>query len=163
MGEKTEGKPGRSKFGDSGAIPKQSGSVSGIGIAECAEFFVVAREKRRTGVDAAADVDEMAIDIEAKLGHGVGFVDVGAREQLVPAIAEDFLRGGEELAVLLLDSGDVEEAEKNALGADADAVIEISGDALADKNGGNFSAVDAREDGRDGFNGRRCPTVPRLE
>ena len=99
--------------------------------------------------------DEAAIDAEAEFGHGLGFVDVGAREKFGAQVAKDFLRGGEDAAIVLAASGDIEQAEQNALGADANGVVEISGNALADEDGGDVGAFDFGKYGRDGLD-RGC-------
>jgi len=157
--KESQWKSGGSKFGDSSVIAEKGGSVPAIGVAEGAELFVIAADEGRAGVDALADVDQSAIEAEAEVGHGFGFVDIGAREGLCPNAAEDLLRGDEDAAVVLAASGDVEQADENALGAGADGVVKIAGNAFADKDGSDVSALDLGEHSWHGFNSYdRCGT-----
>ena len=79
----------------------------------------------------------------------------GRREKFSSEGAKDFLRGGEDAAVVLAEAGDIEQAKQNPLGADADGVVEISGHAFADEDGSDVGAFDLREYGGDGLDGRR--------
>jgi len=123
--------------------------VSGVGIAERAKFLVVAGDKGGTGVNAAADVDELAVDVKTKFRHRVGFVDVGRRKQLGTQRAKDFLRSNEEIAVFIAPPGDVKQADEYTFRADADGVIEISGLPLAHENRSDVGAIDFGENGWD--------------
>jgi hypothetical protein len=126
--------------------------VSRIGVAKCAELLVVAGHEGGTGANSAGGLNDGAIDAETELRHGIGFVDIRASEELCSEIAEDFLGGIENAAVILAASGDVEHTDENALGAHANRVIEVSGHTVANENGGDVSALNLRECGRDGLN-----------
>jgi hypothetical protein len=133
--------------------------MSGIGEAECAEFFVITGEESGTRVDPTADIDEAAIDVEAELGHGVGFVDVRRSEELGSEGSEGFLRGDEKAAVVFAAPGDIQQADENAFGADADRVVEIACYAFADEQGTKLSAGDRWKDGGDGLDRERFGRV----
>jgi hypothetical protein len=100
-------------------------------------------------VYAAGVFDEAAIDAKVEFGHGLGFVNVRAGEQFGSEGAEDFLRGREKTAVLVAAAGNVEQAEEDALGADANGIVEISGNALAYEDGCNVRALDLGKGGWD--------------
>ncbi len=53
VGKQSQRKTGRTEFGDPAAVAEKSGRVSGIGVAERAEFLVVAGDEGRAGADAA--------------------------------------------------------------------------------------------------------------
>ena len=61
---------------------------------------------------------------------------------------------GQDAAVILAAPGHVEQAKQNALRADADGVVEISGNAFSHKDGCDVSALDLGKYGRDGLDGR---------
>src|SRR5580700_10590768 len=94
VGEESQRQAGRAQFSDPATIAEKSGSVAGIGVAECAELFVVAGDESRAGTDAAGDFKEAAIEAQTEFRHGLGFVDVRAGEKLGSAGAKDFLRYG---------------------------------------------------------------------
>ena len=66
----------------------------------------------------------------------------GGRNSSAPEVRKISCAAIEDVAVVLAASGDVEQADQNALGTDADGVVEISGDALASEDGGDVGAVD---------------------
>ncbi len=106
-------------------------------------------------MNAATDVNKTAIETQAEFGHGIGFVDICGREEFRAQSAEDFLRSHEEVAVVFATSGHVEQTNQDALGADSDGVVEISGDPFAYKHSSNVGAIDFREDRWDRFYWRR--------
>ena len=63
------------------------------------------------------------------------------------------MSGGEDAAVILAASGNVEQAKQNALGADAEGVVEISGNAFAHEDGRDVGPLDLGEDGGHGLGG----------
>jgi hypothetical protein len=116
--------------------------MSGVGVTERTELLVVAADEGGTGANAAGGLNDRAIDAKAEFGHGFGFVDVGAREEFNAKLAEDFLSCGEDASVIFAAPGNIEQTKQNPLGARADGVIEVSGDAPAHKDGGNVSPLD---------------------
>lgn len=155
VGKKSERKAGRGEFGETGAVAKERGRVSSVGVTEGAKLFVIAGDESRAGAWAAADVEESAIDAKTKFGHSVGFVDIGRGKEFGADGAEDLLGSGEDVTVFVAASGDIEEADENAFRAGANGIIEISGNALADERGGKVRTIDLREDGGDGLDGSR--------
>jgi hypothetical protein len=125
--------------------------VSGIGVAERSELLVVTGNEGRARVDAAAHINQSTIDPKAQFGHGIGFVDVTRRKQLLPDSAEDFLGSDQEVTVVLAAAGNIEQPDQNAIRADANRVIEISGNPFSDKHGSDVSTCDRREDGWNRF------------
>ena len=105
--EQAEGEARRGELSDTRRVVHETWCMSGIGVAECPEFFVITGDESGTGVDTTADIDESAIDVEAELGHGVGFVDVRRSKELGSEGSEDFLRGNEKAAVVFAASGDI--------------------------------------------------------
>src|SRR5277367_6936718 len=103
--------------------------MSGIGIAERAKLLVVAGDKRRAGAHPAAGFDDAAIDAVVKLGHGIGFVEVGARKEFCSSGAEDFLGRAQDAAIVSAPASNIEQPKQNPLRAYADRIIEVSGDA----------------------------------
>ena len=94
-----------------------------------------------------------AIDAKTEFCHSVGFIDVGAGEKLDSSTAKDLLRGCEDAAVVVAAAGHVEQTKQHALGADAQGIVEISGNALAHEGGGDVGALDLGKYGRDGLGG----------
>ena len=154
VGKESEGQASGGEFGDSFGIAEKAGRMSGVGVAEGSELLVVAGDEGGARANAAGSLDNRAIDAKAKFSHGLGFVDVGAREELSTKVAEDLLSCGQDAAVILAAPGHVEQAKQNALGADADGVVEISGNAFSHKDGCDVSALDLGKHGRDGLDGR---------
>ena len=128
---------------------QKGGGVSGIGVAESTVFFVIAGNEGGTGVNAAADIDEAAVDVKAEFGHGVGLVDIERSEEFGPEGAKHILGGNQEAAVVFTASADIQQADEHAFGADADRIVEISADALANEQSGDVGAGDSGKDGRD--------------
>jgi hypothetical protein len=149
MGKQAEREAGGGKLRDTGAVVEKRGGMSGIGIAEGAKFLVVAGDESGTGVNAAADVDKLAVDVKTKFSHRVGFVDVGRRKQLGTQSAKDFLRGNKEIAVFIAPPGNVQQAYEHTFWADADGIIEISGQPLAYENRSDVSSIEFGEHGWD--------------
>ena len=162
VGEQTEGEPGGIEFLDASAVAEEPGNVTGVGVAEGAEYLVIAGDEGGAGTNSAGGIDQATIEEVVEFRHGIGFVDVGTGEELASGVAEDLLSSDEEMAVVLTASSDVEEADENALRADADGVVEITGDAFAGKDGGDVGSLDYREDGRSRLNddGRSGITRP---
>src|SRR5215472_4998856 len=69
VGEQAEREAGGGEFRDTGAVAEKGGSMSGVGVAESAELFVVAGDEGSAGVRAAADFEESAVQTEAELRH----------------------------------------------------------------------------------------------
>jgi hypothetical protein len=113
---------------------------------------VIAGDEGGAGTNPFGGLDQATIQEVVEFRHSIGFIDVGTGEELASGIAEDLLSGGEEMAVVLTASSDVEEADENALRADADGIVEIPGDARAGKDGGDVGSLDYREDGRSRLN-----------
>jgi hypothetical protein len=151
MREKSERETRGSKLGDTGTVVQKSGGMSGIRVAQSAEFFVVAGKESRTGMNSAADVDQSTVDPKAEFGHGIRFVNVGWRKELQSESAELFLCRDEETACVIAPSGNIQETDQNALGTHADGIIEVSGDAFPDEYGSNICPFNLREDGGNGF------------
>jgi hypothetical protein len=82
--------------------------MSSIAVAERAEFLVVAPDEGRAGADAAGGLNDRAIYAKTEFSHGPRFVDVGAGKEFGPELAKDFLRGGQDAAVILAAPGHVE-------------------------------------------------------
>ena len=74
----------------------------------------------------------------------------GGEKSSVPKVRK-FPARSEDAAIILAPSGDIEQAEQNALGADADGIVEVSGNAFSGENGGNIRALDLGKDRRDGL------------
>ena len=163
VGKEAERKTGRWEFRDAGAVPKKARSMSRVGVAEGPESFVIARDEGGTRAWAGADFQEATIQAEAEFSHRIGFVDVGGREQFGPDIPEDLLGGGEDVAVFVATTSDVEHADEDAFRTGADGVVEVSSDSIADKNGGDVHASDLWEDGGDRLDGDRGVGIGRVE
>jgi hypothetical protein len=133
--------------------------MSGIGVAQRSELLVITGDESGTRVGAAAHIDQPSIDPKAQLGHGIGFVNVTRRKQLQSDGAEDFLRDDQEVPVVLAASANIEQPDQHAFRADANGVIEISGDTLSDKDGGYVGTCDRGEDGWNRFHDRGGSTV----
>jgi hypothetical protein len=125
--------------------------MSGIGVAKRSELLVVTGNEGRARVDAAAHINQSTIYPKAQFGHGIGFVDVTRRKQLLPDGAEGFLGSDQEATVVLAAAGNVEQPDQNAFRADANGVVEISGDAISDEHGCDVCACDRGEDGWNRF------------
>jgi hypothetical protein len=159
VGEKSEGEACRGQLRDSRAVAEQCGRVSGVGVTQGPELFVITGNEGRAGVDAAAHINQPTIDSEAEFGHGIRFVDVRRRKQLQSDPAEDLLCSDQEVAIVPAPSGDIKQTDQNAFGTGANGVVEISSDALADEDGSDVGPGDLREDGWDRFHyggGRVC-------
>ena len=133
-------------------IANQARGMSRIRVAQGAELFVVAGDKRRTGVHSAADVDQPAIEAQAKVGHGIGFIDVWFGKELQPRGAKYLLRVVENVSVVFPASGDIKQADQNSLRAGANGIVEISCDSLPSEHCSNVGATDLREDRRSRLN-----------
>jgi len=144
-----------SKLGDAGSVVQKSGSMSGVRVAKCTELLVIAGEERRTGMNSAADVDQSTIDPMAEFRHRIGFVNIGRRKELETKSAEHFLCGDQETAIVFAPSGNVEEADQNTLGTDANRIIEVSGNSFSNEYSGDISSFDLREDSGGRFGHRR--------
>ena len=114
VGEESEGESCGGQFSDSRWVAEKGGGVSGIGVAERSELLVVTGNEGRARVDAAAHINQSTIDPKAQFGHGVGFVDVTRRKQLLPDGAEDFLGSDQKVTVVLAAAGNIEEPDQNA-------------------------------------------------
>ena len=79
--EQTQRQPGGGKFGHAGGIAHQAGRVAGIEVADDAQVFVVAARECGAGMHALRRIQNRAIELQAKLHHGIGFVDVIGRKQ----------------------------------------------------------------------------------
>jgi hypothetical protein len=64
---------------------------------------------------------------------------------------EDFLGSDQKAAVVLAPAGNIEQADQNAFRADANGVVEISGDPFSDEHGSDVGACDRGEDGWNRF------------
>jgi hypothetical protein len=125
--------------------------MSGIGVAQSPELFVITGNESGTRVNAAADINQSTIDPETEFRHGIGFVDVRRRKQLQSASAEDLLGSDQEVTVVLAAAGNIEQADQNAFRADANGVVEISGNAFSDEHRSDVGACDRGEDGCNRF------------
>jgi hypothetical protein len=127
--------------------------VSGVGVAERAELLVITADEGGARVDAFGSLDEATIEADTEFGHGVRLIDVGPGEQLDAAFTEDILRDGEEMCVVLAASGDVEQAEQDALWAGAKGVIEVAAGSHAKGSGCKLPTIDYWKWRGDGFDG----------
>ena len=127
--------------------------MTGVGVTESTEYFVVATNECRAGMNSGRVVDESSIELDAEFGHGIGLVNVGAGEELGADITENLLGGGEDASVLLATSGDIKQAEQYSLGANPYGVVEIPGDPVAYEDGRDVGAIDLGENCGDRFDG----------
>jgi hypothetical protein len=125
--------------------------VSGICVAERSELLVVTGDEGRARVDAAAHINQSTIDPKAQFGHGIGFVHVTRRKQLQSDGAEDFLGSDQDATVVLAAASNIEQPDQNAFRADANGVVEISGDPFSDELGSDVGPCDRGEDGWNWF------------
>jgi hypothetical protein len=121
--------------------------MSGICVAESAEFFVIAGNEAWTRVNSATQVNQASIDAETQFGHGIRLVDVRWGKQLQSDRAEDFLCPDQDVACLLSPACNIKQPDENAFGTDANRIVEISCDTFAHKYRRNISTVDRGEDG----------------
>ena len=149
MREETEGQAGRWQLRYPSVVAQERGRVSGIAVAHRANRLVVAADKRWTRADALGRIHDAAVDLERQLYHGLGFIDVVPGEQLGSGFPERVLGGGHDRLVLPMPARDVQQAEQNQMGGDADEIIEVPAATLTNVDGSNVSARDTRHrDGR---------------
>lgn len=156
MREEAQGKSGRGKLGYSSFVANQARGVAGIRITERAEFLVIAGNESGARMDAAAYIDQSTIEPQAKVGHGVGFVDIGFRKKFQSRRTENLLSVDEDVAIILARSGDIEESDEDAFGAGADGVVEVSSHPFTGEDGSDVGAVDLGKDCRNGLDNGRC-------
>jgi hypothetical protein len=62
VGEESKRQAGRTEFSDPAAVAQKSGRVSGVGVAESAEFLVIAADECGARVYTLGVFDEAAVD-----------------------------------------------------------------------------------------------------
>ena len=111
MGKQAKGKAGGSEFGDSGAVAEKPRRVSGIGVAERAEFLVVAGDEGGAGVNAAETSMRRRLMRRQSSVIASDSLMSGRRKQFGAEATEDLLSGIEDAAVVFAAPGDVQQTE----------------------------------------------------
>jgi hypothetical protein len=155
VGEKAQRQSRGREFGNASAVAEKSGRVPCVSIAERAKPLVVAADECRAGVNPRGRFHQAAVEAKGQRGHGFGFVDVGPRKELGSESVKYLLRSRENELIVLAASGDVEQAEQDAFGADPQGVVKISGDPFSVGGGGNLGTLDLGKLAGRGLQGRQ--------
>jgi hypothetical protein len=94
-----------------------------------------------------------SIQLQAKLRHGVRFIDFFRRQELQSQGAEGFFRSGDDASRLLPTARDVKQAEQYPVRTHSQEIIEIAADALGIVDCRNLSILQTRHSGLHRFSG----------
>src|ERR1035437_2289022 len=97
-----------------------------VGVADRAEFLVVAAEESGTGADSGSRPANAQVQLQAEFHHGIRLVDLLVGKSLTAQLLERLPRRRYDLVVLLVTSCDVEQAEHNSVRVGTKKVVQRS-------------------------------------
>src|ERR1035441_6765864 len=140
--KQSQGKAGGRQFGDPRRIAQQSRSVPRVGVADGAEFLVVAAEEGGTGADSGGSPANAEVQLEAEFHHGIGLVDVSVGKSLTAQFLERLPCRRYDLLVLFVTSRDIEQAEHNPVRVGTKEGVKVATHPLAMNQAGDVGTGD---------------------
>src|SRR5271165_5164086 len=131
--------------------------MSGVGVADGAQRFVVASDEGRAGAHSRGSPADGQVQLEAELHHRISLVDFWMGEALAAQLVKGLPRSLHNGVVLFVTTGNVEQTEDHTARVSAQKAVEVAAYSVALDYAGNIGTrqrrkISGRRSGRRGCN-----------
>src|SRR5271165_5874288 len=119
--------------------------MSGVGVADGAQCFVVAADEGRAGAHSRGSPSDSQVQLQAELHHRIRLVDFWIGEALAAQLVKGLPRSLHNGMVLFVTTSDVEQTEDHTARVGAQKAVEVTAYSVALDHASNIGSRQRRK------------------